>query len=518
MKNIIQLKTEIIRQKAIASLKEILATKNSSLTETEIKELIHVLEVHKLELQMHDDELLQANRQLEETIKNYAESSQKYTELYDFAPSGYFTLSLEGDILELNFASAEMLGKEIHRLIKNRFASYISDDTKPIFNLFLEKIFVNKNNQSCEVTLLIGGNKPMHVQLIGAFLENEKCFINAVDITERKENETKYETIIKTSVDGFWISEVSGAKFIDVNDSFCKMIGYSREELLKMSIMDIEASETPEEVKKHIEKIQKEGYGICESKHRTKSGKIIDVEVSVSYLGIHDGKFYVFVRDITERKRMKNELLNLNRLHSLISKLNDLILRSSNKEKLFRDICDLVINNQNIRMAWVGMIDEETQTVKPAAWAGFEDGYLTKIKKISINDSPEGRGTGGRAIREGKAFVSNDIASDSIMEPWRKEALQRGYHSIISVPITVHNRIIGTFSLYAGEPNFFANEEEVALLEKITENISFALEKITVDEERRKAEQALRESEEKFKKAFAMNPDSISINRLEDGV
>jgi GAF domain-containing protein len=134
-------------------------------------------------------------------------------------------------------------------------------------------------------------------------------------------------------------------------------------------------------------------------------------------------------------------------------------------------------------MSWIGLLEDNNKTIYTAAINGFDDGFFTKSKKFRITDAPEGRGPSGTAIREERTFICNDIANDIKMEIWRKEALQRGYQSSIAIPITVRNKTIGAFCLYSDETNAFSLEEEVELLEKITQNISFALETILTEEE-----------------------------------
>lgn len=122
-------------------------------------------------------------------------------------------------------------------------------------------------------------------------------------------SEEQYQTILQTALDGFWIIDFK-SRFLDVNESYCQMIGYSRDELLKMSVQDIEASEGETDIAQHIKHVMEIGHDRFESKHKCKDGHIIDIEVSTNYLP-NDNKLFVFLRDITKRRRSEVELRKL---------------------------------------------------------------------------------------------------------------------------------------------------------------------------------------------------------------
>jgi PAS domain S-box-containing protein len=137
------------------------------------------------------------------------------------------------------------------------------------------------------------------------------------DITEFKQLENvrdlmaaqeKYHTILKTATDGFWTVNKYG-RFLEVNDAYCTMSGYSRNELLNMHIPDLEVAESAEDTRSHIEKIITNGSDRFETRHRRKDGEIINVEVSTQFMPLVDQMLVVFVKDITERKRTEADLI-----------------------------------------------------------------------------------------------------------------------------------------------------------------------------------------------------------------
>ncbi|MFZ4562870.1 MAG: hypothetical protein ACOYNU_05780, partial [Bacteroidales bacterium] len=153
--------SNILRQKAEEILRLKPPRSGLPFSEFDMFKFIQELEVYQIELEMQNEELMNAKDQLS------LAATDKYAELYDFAPSGYFTLSKEGLIIELNLSGSEMLGKERSYLRKKPFVFYVSTNTKPIFTLFFENIFNNKTKETCEVTLSTKDNFPMTVHLTG---------------------------------------------------------------------------------------------------------------------------------------------------------------------------------------------------------------------------------------------------------------------------------------------------------------------------------------------------------------
>ncbi len=137
----------------------------------------------------------------------------------------------------------------------------------------------------------------------------EKGFLVVMeDITEQKqavsalkESAETYFGVITTALDGFWIVDTNG-KLIDVNESYVNMSGFSREELMAMRIGDLDVLETPEATKTRIEGLIRDGGELFFTKHRRKDGTIYDVEINATYWPGRGGRFFVFLRDVTQQK------------------------------------------------------------------------------------------------------------------------------------------------------------------------------------------------------------------------
>jgi PAS domain S-box-containing protein len=149
-------------------------------TEEDMQKLLHELEVHQVELEMQNAELRQARDDLETALG-------KYTDLYDFAPLGYFTLYRDGAISAVNLTGAGLLGIERSRLLGRRFGLFVTEDNRADFTIFLSKVFENRGKEECEVALKKEGNRLLHLQIEAlACKSGQECRVAVIDITKRR--------------------------------------------------------------------------------------------------------------------------------------------------------------------------------------------------------------------------------------------------------------------------------------------------------------------------------------------
>jgi len=172
-----------LRKEAEALLLQVNPNSETLLSETNTLKLIHELQVHKVELELLNEQLIEARMTAQK-------AADKYTELYDFAPSGYFTLSRNGEIMELNLYGSQMLCKERYHLKNSQFGFFVADEMKPNFYLFLNDIFASTFKKTCELTLITSDDSSLNVLATGICSNsNEQCLITIVDISAQKQTE-----------------------------------------------------------------------------------------------------------------------------------------------------------------------------------------------------------------------------------------------------------------------------------------------------------------------------------------
>ncbi|MBE0555972.1 MAG: GAF domain-containing protein, partial [Proteobacteria bacterium] len=193
-------------------------------------------------------------------------------------------------------------------------------------------------------------------------------------------------------------------------------------------------------------------------------------------------------------------LRRLNRVLAVLSDINQAIVRIRDPQALFDAACGIAVEKGHFSLAWIGLLDAASGAVKVAAHAGTAGDYLEKIH-ISLKDEPLGYCPINGVLRTGKCAVCNMIGMPDAQAPCRKTALDLGFRSAASFPLTVFGRIRGTMNLYADTPDHF-DEEELKLLDEMAMDISFAMEFDEKEAERGRAEETLRESEQRYRSLF----------------
>ena len=268
-------------------------------------------------LRRHQQKMLSDQYALKNEIKEHEhaeealrESEKNFKELYDNSPIGHHEFNSEGRITRVNRTELEILGYTQEEMLGWYVWDFIVEEISP------ESVKAKLAGrlppaQNFERTFRRKDGTTFPALIQERLLRDDEGRIMGIrstiqDITERKQADEKYRTIVSTTMDGFWIVDMQG-RFLEVNDAYCHLIGYSQDELLTMSIPDVEAVERPEETARRIQKIREVGGDRFETRHKCKDGRIIDIEVSVNYMEIEGGRFFVFLRNITERKRTELE-------------------------------------------------------------------------------------------------------------------------------------------------------------------------------------------------------------------
>lgn len=334
--------------------------------------------------------------------------------------------------------------------------------------------------------------------------------IQSSNLLEEKEALQKhYETIIKNANDIFILTNPEG-KILEVNDKAIETYGYTKEEMIKLNIRNLRAPEHRKELDELLQKIQEEKSKIIETKHIKKDGTIFPVEASLRLLEI-EGKPYIqsIIRDISERKNAELKINQLNRTYALLSKINETIIRTKDKDTLFKEICKIATEVGKYDYAWIGILDENENKIKVKSFSGKNTEFLITLEKLFSTKywelSPE-----HEVIKENRTVICNSIKENILSKEWYKEFKKYGIKSCISLPINYNGKTIGTLTLYSNEYEYFI-EDEAELLKEVACDISFALKTIETETEKEKTYLELENSENKFRIIFNNASDTMLL-------
>lgn len=280
-------------------------------------------------------------------FRKMRESEERFRQINASVQDAIIVVNEQCLITEWNLAAQKMfqysreeaLGRQMHQLLApprhhadaaRGFARFQEVGAGPLIGKTTEVAALRKD----------GSEFPIELSLSAAKVKGRWHAMGVMrDITERKRaemqlksSEQRYRDIIQTSMDCFWLIDSEG-RILDVNDAYCQLSGYTREELLSMRIPDVEAKETPEVTAQHIHAIETKGYARFETQHRRKDGQLLDIEVSVIYQqDLEGGHFFVFLHDITGRKQTEEKIRNL-AFHDTLTQLPNRRLLSDRLEQ-----------------------------------------------------------------------------------------------------------------------------------------------------------------------------------------
>jgi PAS domain S-box-containing protein len=229
---------------------------------------------------------------------------------------------------------------------------------------------------------------------------------------------------------------------------------------------------------------------------------------------VYSPLIYFIAKNINQAEE---RIIYLNRLYATLSQVNQTIVRIKSQQELFESICKVAVDFGEFRLAWIGLFDHESGVLTPVAEQGYGQNKLP-FQNINAQEAPYKEGLIGVSLQTGQVAFSDDIQTDPNMKYWRDMAIKDGYHSAVAVPIRRGGQVVGLLNLYAADIGFFAVQEEQCLLTEMGADISFALDTMQVETERKRGEEKLILSETRYRRLFESAKDGILILDAETGL
>jgi PAS domain S-box-containing protein len=314
-------------------------------------------------------------------------------------PGVFYLQDATGKYLRWNKIFEDVSGYTVQEIMAMHPLDFFEEEEKQKVSKKIEKVFSN-GYAEIETVVITRHGKRIPYFFTGQLIqyEGKPCLIGTgIDVTERKkaedalkESEKKYRSLIEQAADAIFLADEK-TNFIDVNPSACKLLGYSREELLTMNISN---TYSPEELKKNPlrwDLLLANKTMMNETKLRRKDGSEIPVEINSKVLD--DGRYQAIVRDITERKKAHDEL---EQSYKAIRQLSDHLqkIREEERTSMAREIHDELgqqLTVLKMDISWLNKklnLADETIKHKLKSLNEMLDGTVKTVRRISSELRP----------------------------------------------------------------------------------------------------------------------------------
>jgi PAS domain S-box-containing protein len=433
-----------------------------------------------------------------EAEESLRESEARFRGAFENSGIGMGFVAPEGQWIRVNRSLHEMLGYTEQELLSLTFQQIthpedLEKDLKLYYQTLrgeidtyrIEKRYFHKEGNVIfiDLTVSIVRDSDKNPLYVVAQIEN---------ITEKVESQLKFQNLVENFIVGVYIHQ--NGKIVYVNPRLIEETGYAEKEIVDMPFEGFIYHDDLELVQKITAQREKGQLDTVryEARFVKKDGQLVWFEIFGSRTVYRGAPALMGTMvNISERKEAEKEINRLSRLYHFTSRMNEFMLKSETQQDIYSNACEIAVNIGKFQMAWIGSFDDKNDRITPIAWSGHEDGFFNAINvsgtKVSASSIPS-----ARAIQQKIHFYYNDIANDpEIPDSIKQEMVKRKYFSGVSLPIFIDGKIVAAMVLLMSEP-FFFNDEEIRLLRGVTDNITYAQDKIRIRQQQNRSEANLR--------------------------
>lgn len=300
----------------------------------------------------------------------------------------------------------------------------------------------------------------------------------------------QHRAVVETSADGFWMIDLQG-RLLDVNQTYIRFSGYSREELLAMRVTDLEARENPAETTAHLSRLLCAGSDLFDTVHRAKDGTLWPVEVSASYWPRDGGRIFVFLRDLKRRKRSE-ALLRIRQRLVLLAEQGDL-------DALMQATIDEAELYTGSRIGFFHFVDEDQESLRLQTWSTNTLATMCKASGKGKHYPVSHAGIWVECFHRRQPVIHNDYVGMS-----GKKGLPEGHAPVtreLTVPILRNDLVVAILGV--GNKSSDYTPDDIEIVESLA---ALAIDLV----ERNKAEAALHDSERNYRLLMDNSSDWVA--------
>lgn len=451
------------------------------------------------------------------------ESKARYRSLFEHSLDGIMLTMPNGRILAANPEACRMVGRTEEEICRLGRAGVVDVEDPRLPMLLAERARTGKSRGELTFIRQDGSKFPAEASS-STFKDRDgqdRTSVIIRDITERKrvedklrETETRYRTLFEQSPAGVLIIDPETAAVLDANDTAHRQLGYSRDEFLRLRISDFEVIETPEEIRARMENVLRIGRDEFETRHRTKQGEIRNFLVTLQTIVLSGRPVLQSVfGDITKRKRAEAALLDRTQQLEAIRAVSEEVTQELDLVTLLdlinRRAAELVGGVSGTVYLW----DETAQALVPAARHGFTGWAGGPPRRL-------GEGVVGTVAQRRRGMIVNDYRTSPYAYPLSLASTP--ITAVLAEPLLYRDRLLGviTIDIHGGEGTFTERDRETLAL--FATQAAIAIQNARLHQEaqrdlaeRQRKEEALRVSEEFFRRTFDESPVGAAIVGLD---
>ena len=433
-----------------------------------------------LERELKETQVRAANRQAQQAIlreKSFINSA------LESLPGLFYLIDDQGRFLRWNRNFEMVSGYSSEEISHSAPTDFFAGAGKELIAARIEQVFVT-GEATAEADFVAKDRTKTPYFFTGSRvqIDQKPCLIGmGIDIAERKRAERelqRFRVAMDVSPDSIYLTDLETMRFVYVNDTTCRRLGYTHERLLQMGPLDVLAADREKIRREYDEVIAAGDSGLIHERRFLRSdGTEGWTELHRRALRTEEGTLIVTIgRDVTERKQADEKIRRLNRVYAVTSGINSLIVRAREREELFMEICRIAVEDGGFSKAWIGIVDGGSKQFRIVAAHGGDLQFFPILEKELNKHHPAGRGLAARAFATQRPVISNDMASDPQVL-LKDYTVPGGARSLAILPLIVSGDAVGVFALNADVPGFF-DDNEMRLLTELAGNVAFAIDHI----------------------------------------
>jgi diguanylate cyclase (GGDEF)-like protein/PAS domain S-box-containing protein len=352
---------------------------------------------------------------------------------------------------------------------------------------------------------ILSTDKSLFVVLAGIALTLLSGFLTWFLIRSRQSADARYQKLFDQASDGVLVFNCEHA-ILEANNAALKMFGYERDVFFRMRMHDILAAHELPRLAPSVKKVMAGKVLHEECVFIRSNGEEFMVDVSCQKL--ENDNYFLNVHDLTERKKNEARIKQLTRLYQALSQVNQAIVRMDNESDLFPLVCQCAVDFGGMKMAWIGQLDKNTSKIIPIAVYGSGVEYIQDLTFSILENSPDGQGPTGTALRENRVIIVNDYMSDPITKRWHDRATEFGWKSAATFPIQRNGKPFAVLNVYNTAIQGF-DEEATNLLMELTTDVSFALDNFDHEAQRLHLTHDLKNAYDRIRHILNVSPAII---------